>query len=62
MDMTVISQFIGSLGFPIVACIGMFFLYSKTLKSLTESINQLATKLDKLPCMKGGDCSGNQNQ
>lgn len=33
-----IIQAIGSLGFPIVACCWMFYLYDKTVKDLTSTM------------------------
>ena len=39
MDIAAISQLIGSLGFPVVACIALFWLCSTTLKANTEAIN-----------------------
>lgn len=39
MDITTISQLIGSLGFPVVACIAMFWLCNTTLKANTDAIN-----------------------
>lgn len=48
MDFTVISQLIGSLGFPIVACCYMMVTINKTLKENTEVTNKLATLVAKL--------------
>lgn len=39
MDITTISQLIGSLGFPVVACIALFWLCNTTLKANTDAIN-----------------------
>lgn len=64
MDITVIANLIGSLGFPIVMCLMMYSRLNKQdeqhkeeMTKLTESLNnntialtQLATKLDS----KGG--------
>lgn len=49
MDIDQISTLIGSLGFPIVACCFMGWLYVKfneTLKELTIAITKLTTKFD----------------
>ena len=49
MDVDQISTIIGSLGFPIVACCFMGWLYVKfneTLKELTIAITKLTTKFD----------------
>ena len=32
---------IGSLGFPIVACCWMFYLYDKTVKELTQTMTKI---------------------
>lgn len=48
MDFTVISQLIGSLGFPIVACGYMMITMNKSLKDNTEATNKLATLVSKL--------------
>ena len=48
MDFTVISQLIGSLGFPIVACGYMMVSMNKSLKDNTEATNKLATLVAKL--------------
>lgn len=39
LDITTISQLIGSLGFPVVACIALFWLCNTTLKANTDAIN-----------------------
>lgn len=39
MDIATISQLIGSLGFPVVACIALFWLCNTTLKANTDAIN-----------------------
>lgn len=41
MDIAAISQLIGSLGFPIVACGALFWMCNTTLKSNTEAINSV---------------------
>ena len=41
MDIAAISQLIGSLGFPIVACGALFWMCNNTLKSNTEAINSV---------------------
>lgn len=49
MDYDVIANLIGSLGFPIVACCFMAWLYvqmNQTLKDLTVAIAELTTKFD----------------
>lgn len=53
MDYNAIMQAIGSVGFPIVACVGLFWMINVTLKEFTttvgnlnESIIKLTTKID----------------
>lgn len=49
MNVEEISTLIGSVGFPIVACCFMGWLYVKfneTLKELTVAITKLTTKFD----------------
>lgn len=46
MDYNQIIQAIGSVGFPIVACCGMFYLYNKTIGELTTTLGKIETTLD----------------
>lgn len=49
MEMETITNMIGSLGFPIVACCFMGWLYVQinvTLKELTVAITELTAKFD----------------
>ena len=39
---------IGSVGFPIVACCGMFYLYDKTITKLTTTLETMDKTLDKI--------------
>lgn len=41
MDYEGIIQVISSVGFPIVACCAMFYLYDRTIKDLTVAINRI---------------------
>ena len=43
-----IGQFIGSVGFPIVAASAMFYLYDRTIKELTATITKIDTTLDHI--------------
>lgn len=45
MDVNDIVALIGSLGFPIVACVGMFYLYNRTLKDFTSTLNDIANEI-----------------
>lgn len=48
MDVNEIVTLIGSLGFPIVACVGMFYLYNRTLKDFTSTLNDIAIEIKEL--------------
>lgn len=48
MDVNEIAALIGSLGFPIVACVGMFYLYNRTLKDFTSTLNGIASEIKEL--------------
>ena len=48
MDVNDIVSIIGSLGFPIVACVGMFYLYNRTLKDFTSTLGTIANEIKEL--------------
>lgn len=48
MNANDIVTLIGSLGFPIVACVGMFYLYNRTLKDFTSTLNDIVTQIKEL--------------
>lgn len=48
MNVNDIVTLIGSLGFPIVACVGMFYLYNRTLKDFTSTLNGIANEIKEL--------------
>jgi uncharacterized protein (DUF3084 family) len=48
MDVNDIVTLIGSLGFPIVACVGMFYLYNRTLKDFTSTLDDIANEIKEL--------------
>ena len=48
MDYNAIIQAIGSVGFPIVASIGMFYLYNKTVTELTSTLTRMDKTLELL--------------
>ena len=48
MNVNDIVTLIGSLGFPIVACVGMFYLYNRTLKDFTSTLNNIVTQIKEL--------------
>ena len=39
MDMQAVISAIGSLGFPIAGCLGLFWMINKALKELTSAID-----------------------
>ena len=48
MDVTTISTVISSIGFPIVACCALFYLYDKTIAKLTLTLEKIDNTLDKI--------------
>lgn len=48
MNVNDIVSLIGSLGFPIVACVGMFYLYNRTLKDFTSTLNNIVSEIKEL--------------
>lgn len=48
MNVNDIVTLIGSLGFPIVACVGMFYLYNRTLKDFTISLGNITAEIKEL--------------
>ena len=56
MDYNAIVQAIGSVGFPIVACIGLFWMLNTTMKEFTASIDRLNESIVKLTTkISGGE-------
>lgn len=45
MDISAITQLIGSVGFPIACCLYMMVVNDKTIKQLTEAVNALTESL-----------------
>lgn len=48
MDANTLIQAIGSVGFPIVACCALFYLYDKTITKLTATLEKMDKTLDRL--------------
>lgn len=48
MNVNDIVTLIGSLGFPIVACVGMFYLYNRTLKDFTATLGDIVTQIKEM--------------
>ena len=40
-----IMQAISTVGFPVVACVAMFYMYDKIIKELTSTLNKIDTTL-----------------
>lgn len=54
-EFNIIMQTISTVGFPIVACIGLFYMYDRIIKDLTitltkidATLEQIVTRLDKI--------------
>lgn len=41
-----IATIISTVGFPIVACCGIFYLYNKTIQDITTAINKMDATLE----------------
>lgn len=48
MDISTISQFVGSLGFPIVCCYFMYKYINTTMKDFTDTMSENTKMLTKL--------------
>ena len=48
MDLNTVVTLIGSLGFPIVMCLLLFYYMSKTLKEMQTSINNNTNAITQL--------------
>lgn len=48
MDVTQITQIVSSVGFPIVAACGMFYLYDNTIKNITNTLNLINQTLEEV--------------
>lgn len=46
MDVTEVTQLISSVGFPIVACMAMFYMNNKTLTELKDTIQNNTTVME----------------
>lgn len=47
MDLKIVSEFIGSVGFPIAAFAAMFWMCNNTLKQVTHAIDSLRDEIHK---------------
>lgn len=41
MDIQALTTMISTIGFPIVACCGLFYLYNRTIKDITNAISEI---------------------
>lgn len=48
MDVSQIATVISTVGFPIAACVGLFYLYDKTIKDLTVTLAEVAKTLENI--------------
>ena len=48
MEFADVISAISSVGFPIAACIGLFYLYDKTIKDLTTTLNKIDVTMDSI--------------
>lgn len=45
MEVQEMINAIGSVGFPIVACVGLFYLYDRTIKDIVNALDNVNTTL-----------------
>ena len=48
MEVAELMSYVGSVGFPIVACCAMFWLYKETITKITTTLDKLNGTIDKL--------------
>lgn len=48
MTFTDVTQIIANLGFPIVACIALYIMNTKTINKLTETVEELKKLVERL--------------
>lgn len=48
MDFSAVSQLISSVGFPIAACVALFWQMNREMDALKESLNQNTLAITKL--------------
>lgn len=44
----IVIQLINGCGFPIAACVGIFYLYNKTISGITTTLSKLDATLDSV--------------
>lgn len=48
MDIQEIVTAIGSVGFPIIACVGLFYLYDRTIKDIVNALDNVNSTLNNV--------------
>lgn len=48
MEVQEVINAIGSVGFPIVACVGLFYLYDRTIKDIVNALDNVNTTLNNV--------------
>lgn len=48
MTITDVTQIIANLGFPIVVCIALYIMNTKTINKLTEAVEELKKLVERL--------------
>lgn len=48
MTFTDVTQIIANLGFPIVACIALYIMNTKTINKLTEAVEEIKKLVERL--------------
>lgn len=48
MTFTDVTQIIANLGFPVVACIALYIMNTKTINKLTEAVDELKKLVERL--------------
>lgn len=48
MNIQEIVTAIGSVGFPIIACVGLFYLYDRTIKDIVNALDNVNSTLNNV--------------
>ena len=62
MDVNVIIQAIGSVGFPIMACVGLFYLYNETITKITHTLEMLNKSVEMLAMKLAKDIAAKDDE
>lgn len=55
MDFQALMTMISTVGFPIVACCGLFYLYNRTIKDITAAITEINVTMKTMMNMMNKD-------